>query len=439
MNFEKASLKNGESEMRKELCFMSDLLNDEGIRLEDEVVFKPFSGKKKIIKLKRVGYDFFTNKTDCLNSWQVHIESIQKESLCFSLKLMETVGRNGKNFKRFMFKSLNGVPFKLNGSFVFEAFLEHKDICEIGYHQLEFLRSDKRSFEACSLEKLGLSKKLINSKVPVLIEGETGVGKSYIAEQIHNRSSLAGKFVHVNLCSFSSSLIESELFGHVKGSFTGALNDKVGALRTAKGGTLFLDEIDSLNIEMQTKLLLFLEDFYVTPVGSTQKHHVDTRIICASGSSLDDLVSKGMMRKDFYFRISSGKKIKLSSLKEDSHKLEGLIDLMSIKYKVYFTPKLIAFYKKLNWPGNIRQLKGHIEKKVALSESEKISYCSIDDELLAMNNFFDESNVSKTLTLGELKKDYSLKVFFKFNKNLSMAAKNLDISVKTLKKLLEPC
>lgn len=425
--------------MKKELCFMSDLLDDEGIGYEDELILTPFSGKKRYIKLNRLKFNFTTSKSISNNPWSIEIDSIQKEVLDFQIKLSETIGRNGKFFKRYLVQSLNQIPFKLNGSLVYEAFIEHKDICEFGYHQVEFRRKDKELTKRSLFGDLDLDLNLIRSKIPILIEGETGVGKSYVAKKIHETSRARGEFVHVNLCSFSPSLMESELFGHSKGAFTGAMSEKLGALRQARGGTLFLDEIDSLNIEMQTKLLLFLEDFYVRPVGSSYKYFVDTRIICASGQSLERLVKKGMMRKDFFFRISSGKKILIKPLNESVESIHNIINTVATKNSVYFTPKLITYYKKLTWPGNIRQLKGHLDKKIALTTSEKISYCKLDDELLQADAFFNCEASTQTVTLGQLKRDYSLKIFYQFNQNLSMAAKNLDISIKTLKRLLEPC
>lgn len=425
--------------MKKELCFMSDLLDDEGIGYEDELILTPFSGKKRFIKLNRLKFNFTTSKSQMSKPWIIEIDSIQKEELNFEIRLNETVGRNGKFFKRYLVQSLNQIPFKLNGSLVYEAFIEHRDICEFGYHQIEFRRKDKEQTKKSLFNDLDLDLNLIRSKIPILIEGDTGVGKSYVAKKIHEASRATGNFVHVNLCSFSPSLIESELFGHAKGSFTGAINDKVGALRQARGGTLFLDEIDSLNIEMQTKLLLFLEDFYVRPVGSSSKYFVDTRIVCASGQSLEGLVIKGLMRKDFFFRISSGKKIMIKPLNQSHQSIHNIINSIATKNGVYFTPQLITYYKKLSWPGNIRQLKGHLDKKIALTGCEKINYCKIDDELLKADAFFKSEICTKTVTLGQLKRDYSLKVFYQFNQNLTMAAKNLDISIKTLKRLLEPC
>ena len=239
---------------------------------------------------------------------------------------------------------------------------EHNDLCEIGYHEFQFKKKSELNLTLNKGSLELLDEKIVKSKVPILIEGETGVGKTHIARKIHEASGCQGEFVHVNLCSFSPGLIESELFGHIRGAFTGAMNDKKGALREAREGTLFLDEIDSLSIEMQTKLLLFLEDFLVRPVGSAIKYPVQTRVICAAGKDLGEMVKEGFMRKDFYFRISSGKKLKLKSLREDPSRVESIMNKFALDKDIYFSPKLYEFYKSLPWPGNIRQLVGHLQK-----------------------------------------------------------------------------
>lgn len=419
--------------MIRELCFMSDNLNQSAICENDDLLIIPFSGKKKKVKLKRTSY-LFTSDQSYQSPWIIHLNPIQKEKIKFELVQVDTVGRNNKNFKRFILKSLNGIPFKLNGNYVFESFIEKNDICELGYHRLEFIKCSRVTEKPQYI--YGIDQRMACSDVPILIEGETGVGKSYLAKKIHEMSSKKGSFVHVNLCSFSHSLIESELFGHVKGAFTGAINDKKGALREAEGGTLFLDEIDSLSIEMQTKLLLFLEDFTVRPVGGQVQYKVSTRIICAGGKSLDSLVKDGFMRKDFYFRISSGKKVKLKCLSKNRDKIKEVIYSYCQQHQIYITAQLSNYYSELAWPGNIRQLVGHLEKKRMLSNSSKLNFCSLDDDILKSNSLFEEIENCTELTLKELKSEYALRTFHRLEKNYALAAKKLDISIRTLRRLL---
>ena len=187
--------------------------------------------------------------------------------------------------------------------------------------------------------------KLIRSDLNILIQGETGTGKTRLARRIHDESGSSGDFVHINLSSFSPSLIESELFGYQKGSFTGAIKNKVGALASANFGTLFIDEIDSLPFALQTKLLLFLDDQKFSPVGSRQVLSANTRIIFASGRSLIDLVKRGSMREDFYFRIISGHEIRMRPLRDCPELIDRLINHFSIKNNVSLTIKLKEFYK----------------------------------------------------------------------------------------------
>src|SRR5690606_12983163 len=137
----------------------------------------------------------------------------------------------------------------------------------------------KNTQENSELLELNSSKKIIQSNLPILIEGETGTGKTTLAKSIHQMSERSGEFVHVNLSAFSENLMESELFGHLKGAFTGAYNDKKGAIERANNGTLFLDEIDSTSIAVQTKLLLFLDNYKLSPVGSGVMKKINCRIL----------------------------------------------------------------------------------------------------------------------------------------------------------------
>ncbi|MCT4640957.1 MAG: sigma-54 factor interaction domain-containing protein [Bacteriovoracaceae bacterium] len=421
--------------MKKELCFMSDLLDEKGICIGDRLIIKPFFGRSQFVDLNRTQIDFTVktkdqNSTACLK----YLDQIQKEDFYFRLELVETKGRNGKLFKRYMITSLCSIPFKLNDSFVFESFVEHGDICEFGYHKIQF---EKKSLIAMAEDffpdKLN-DKKLLESNIPILLEGKTGTGKTYLAKKIHELSGVKGEFVHVNLCAFAGNLIESELFGHVKGAFTGAVNDKRGALRQSHGGTLFLDEIDSLDKSLQTKLLLFLEDYLVRPVGSQCSYKVKTRLIFASGRNLNLMVKEECMRMDFFYRISSGFSLKLKCLSEDKTKLKEIMNIFESKNNVFIDQKLKDFYFNYSWPGNIRQFLGHLNKKKTLSRSMRLSYNEVDEALL---EHYIESKNKEILSLKEFKNNYIYKAYLTCDKNMSLASKKLRISTKSLKRVLD--
>jgi DNA-binding NtrC family response regulator len=231
--------------------------------------------------------------------------------------------------------------------------------------------------------------------------------------------------------------LESELFGHEKGAFTGAIAVKKGALREAHNGTLFLDEIDSIDRETQTKLLLFLDDQKVRPVGGREES-VNTRLIFSSGSSLTEMVKRGEMRKDFYFRISQGESIVLPKLRERSDLIEYFITEFSIKENVMFTQKLCDFYKTLPWPGNVRQLLGHLELKKISSRSRRIDFDLIDQKLICLSSdLYDlEGENSEILSLKDMKEQYINQVYHKMDGHLRKTAQCLSISERVVRNAL---
>jgi transcriptional regulator with PAS, ATPase and Fis domain len=282
-----------------------------------------------------------------------------------------------------------------------------------------------------------VSSELIKSSLNIVIEGETGTGKTTMARKIHDESQRSGPFIHLNLTAFSQNLVESELFGHVKGAFTGALNDKKGALLEAHRGTLFLDEIDSIGIDLQTKLLLFLDNQEVRAVGGSISRKADVRLIFASGRSLKNLVEKAIMRRDFYFRISSGACLELKSLREQPEKIKKFCLSYEEENNVNIPSELIAFYEEQTWPGNLRQLKGHLDKKKVLSNGKKFSLQKVDYDLLEDAFSPIVSNAEGIKTLEQIKRDYCMNIYQKMNKNLKRSAKVLDISPNTMKVLIK--
>ena len=419
--------------MHKEMTYMTDILNKKGLREGDTIALKPFGMKLRNIHLKHNSYEFST-KCGVTKNWVKILDSIQGETFHYKLEKTKFIGRNKVQHERYKFKSICGSAFKLNGSFVTEAFLEVGDVCDIGFHKFEIKRKQllEDELELFSQNILD-NDKLIKSDLPILIEGETGVGKTTLARDIHELSGVGGRFVHINLSAYSKNLLESELFGHVKGAFTGALSDKKGALRQSNGGTLFIDEVDSLPIEIQTKLLLFLDSKKITAVGGELGVEVKTRIICAAGKKLSQLVEKGDMRKDFYFRIASGANITIPPLRDNIEVIKRYIQIYSIEKSVCIPDKLIEFYQSLPWPGNIRQLRGHLDKKYILMSGRKMSFDDLDNDLMSLSSALFDIEKQKSSTMEELKNSYAKKIYFECNGNLTHASKILGISIRSLR------
>ncbi|MFW5887915.1 MAG: sigma-54 factor interaction domain-containing protein, partial [Bacteriovoracia bacterium] len=272
-------------------------IKDFGCRLYDNLIFKPAFGKKRTIKLNRRSY-LLDNSIQKGHSY-IHLPVLDDKAVSLRLEL-----RNIDGSERFHIKTLDNSYFLLNGNWVQSAYLQRGDKLNIGYNQLNFTSSSNE--ETMTTLQILNNRFLMKSKLNILLEGETGTGKSSLAKKIHTASGRKGAFVKINLSALAPGLLESELFGHIKGSFTGAHRDKKGAFLQAHGGTLFLDEIDSIDLATQTKLLLFLDEQFITPVGGNKSIFCDVRLVFASGKDLKQMVSSGKMRQDFYFRLSNG-------------------------------------------------------------------------------------------------------------------------------------
>jgi two-component system response regulator HydG len=222
---------------------------------------------------------------------------------------------------------------------------------------------------------------------PVLILGESGTGKELVAKSVHFSGPRKDRpFVPVDCSSLVPTLIESELFGYVKGAFTGALHGKQGLLEAANGGTLFLDEIGDMPVDMQAKLLRALQEREVKPVGSTERRHIDVRIIAATNRDLDLAIKAGTFRQDLYFRLNVVQ-IKLPALRERKSDIPLLV--MSFLEKFSLSQQtsrdisedamrqLIAY----DWPGNVRELENAIERAVALGSGPLVHVADLPSNL----------------------------------------------------------
>ncbi|MFG1500737.1 sigma 54-interacting transcriptional regulator [Halobacteriovorax sp. XZX-3] len=392
----------------------------------NSIEITPLFGSKRRILLNRTSYHIeLTGKEFIVDSLEISLPIISIEDEAgFKLSIVKTnVGDT------FCLSGINGATFRINGSFSSHAYLRKGDEIILGRNRIRCLREERK-------EKLSFDYQ-IHPKLNVLIEGETGTGKSYLAKKIHEQSGVLGNFVHLNLSSYSHNILESELFGHKKGSFTGALSDKDGALKMANGGTLFLDEIDSISKEVQAKLLLFLDDGLFYPVGSNQAQYIKTRVIVASGRSLLKLVEEGKMRSDFYFRISSEEVIKLDSLRENDQRLNELLCSYENRYGITIHPKLKKFYHCYSWPGNIRQLNAHLKKKHLKGKSNLLTYCEMDDNLMDHNQIIDRSiENNEFYSYRDMKHRYFLKVFNHCDQNVATTASLLGVSNQTVRTVL---
>lgn len=323
-------------------------------------------------------------------------------------------------------ESLNSTPFIQNRTYATSSYLLKGDEIFLDYNRLRVSKAIV----------LGEKEKLEYrwpQDVPFLIEGETGTGKTSLARRLHSQYCAEdAPFVAVNLSSFNPSLIESELFGHEKGSFTGAIRDKKGAVELAHGGTLFLDEIDSLELSMQVKLLTFLDDLSFRKVGGERELKTDCRIIFASGRSLKKLVSRGDFRADLLYRIQSGVVEKLTSLRDDKNLIRKELLKYSQEKSIFIDQALADYYEQCSWPGNYRQLYSHLRRKEMLHHSSRrISLCPLDLELEK-----SELGNSNSESLDEVKKHHCHKVFLESKGNYTLAAKKLNIAKNTLRKMV---
>ena len=273
----------------------------------------------------------------------------------------------------------------LNGNRVFKALLKNKDRIQIG--SKEFIFSFER-FEQnenihtksknphWSQQLNNLSNIAINN-MPVLITGPSGTGKEILAKLIHRYSHRSkGPMISINCSALSESLIESEFFGHIKGSYTGALTHRSGAFMAAKGGSLFLDEIGDLPLHLQPKLLRALEYQEIKPVGADRMQKTDVRIIAATHQNLKEKVIKKTFRSDLYFRLNV---LNLSPphLKDRMEDFDDLLTFFCSMYNTSFSSSSIYQMKKHLWPGNIRELKNTVARAKALFPNE-----IIDDKML---------------------------------------------------------
>ena len=280
--------------------------------------------------------------------------------------------------------------------------------------------------------------KMIDKAAPsdsiVLIQGESGTGKELVAQIIHQRSTRADKpFVVINCATLQETLLESELFGHVKGAFTGATELRMGLFEVADGGTLFLDEIGELAINTQAKLLRVVQSGEIRRVGDNKAINVDTRIIAATHRDLAGEVKNGKFREDLYFRLNVIT-LPLPPLRERREDIPVLINhfldnFCKNKRKKTLLPEVMTVMTQYNWPGNVRELKNTIERLVIMTEEEIVSIEDLAENIRMASSTAAEGT---EVILSGVEKKHIIKVLHEKQGNKTLAAEALGISLKTL-------
>ncbi len=279
----------------------------------------------------------------------------------------------------------------------------------------------------------------------VLITGESGTGKELIAEAIHaNSPRHNGPLVIVNMAAVPSNLIESELFGHVAGAFTGSTGKRVGRFEAAQRGTIVIDEIGDLALECQAKLLRVLENHCVTPVGSNEDRSLDVRVIAATNRDLGKMVRDGEFREELYYRLNVVA-IKLPPLRDRPEDVEPLVYRFLDEFAAtYDQPRpepddeLMAFLRSYHWPGNIRQLRNCVESMFVLADSTNLTVENLP-EMVGRRNTHESIpfEVPEGVPLEAVEQAVIKQTLDRWRGNRTRAAKSLGISVRTLQRRLK--
>ena len=294
-----------------------------------------------------------------------------------------------------------------------------------------------------ALETIG---RVASSEASVLIFGESGTGKELFAEAIHNNSVRKNQpFVKVNLGGISTSLFESEMFGHVKGAFTDAKSSRIGRFEMAHTGSIFLDELGELDLSSQVKLLRVLQDRSFEVLGSSKTRSVDIRVISATNRNLNDMVAEGEFREDLFYRINLIS-VQIPPLRDRPSDIPLLVNHFVEKLrKTYKRPRIqisnmtIEWMKRLSWPGNIRELKNLVERVILVSNKDIIELEDFTDEYKSGPQKTSKTSIPEvgSMTLDEVEKNMVVKALDHYNNNISKAAKSLGLSRAALYRRME--
>ncbi|NLC07018.1 MAG: sigma-54-dependent Fis family transcriptional regulator, partial [Syntrophomonadaceae bacterium] len=288
-----------------------------------------------------------------------------------------------------------------------------------------------------------------SSDIPVLITGESGTGKELLAQAIHRASRRADRpFVPVNMASVSSTLFESEFFGHTRGAFTGADRDREGYLEVAAGGTLFLDEIGDLSPELQGKLLRVLQEKEFVKLGTNRQRKFDVRFVAATNADLETMVSQGRFRKDLYYRLKVAW-LQIPPLRERLEDVPPLIEHFLHEFGVEVKPGIqdeaLELLQAYHYPGNVRELRSIIQAACNLAQGGTISTRHLPIEVRKIKvahlpSRYQEDSIEpagEVLSLAQVERKYILQVYQQTGRNKSHTARLLGIGLTTLHRKLK--
>jgi len=289
-----------------------------------------------------------------------------------------------------------------------------------------------------------LLERIADSDTPVLIGGKTGTGKGLVARVIHTDSHRAsGPFITVNCAPIPEALLESELFGHERGAFTGASTSRKGLLAEADGGTLFLDEIGDMPLALQAKLLHVLEAQTIRPVGSNKEQKVDVRILAATHRDLHRALQKGSFREDLFYRLD----VVSLTIPALRHRREDIPDLVEHFLRVQlarhpqskvekFSPESLSFILRYDWPGTVRELAHLIERALILGRDPEVPASSLPKAVVAQESTAAPPLEGEVLPMRELQRRYAAWALCQLGGNKRRTAEKLDMDHKTLAKLV---
>ena len=324
--------------------------------------------------------------------------------------------------------------------------LAREVLSSIGLRTSNIIKKNFESYSPKMIKLNSLALKVAKTEAPVLLLGETGTGKNTYAHYIHSHSFRKNeRFSEVNLSTLSESLIESELFGHKRGAFTGATEYRIGKIEKSHGGTLFLDEIGELSLKSQKKLLRFLETYKIEKVGDNRSIKVDTRVLAATNKNLKEMVKNGKFREDLYYRLNLFE-LRLPPLRERYEDIPSLTKSILTEVCSHYRTctmsvcdSLFSHMTTYHWPGNLRELRNVLTKMVLLSEESCLRAKDLPHHILiSLNNENNEKecNLEKladldTVNLKTLERK-AIKVALRRGKKLEHAAKLLGITKVTL-------